>query len=99
MLRNNNNNKNISKTAKILGVLRHTVRRAIYGSLVDKPRKPKTCLRKLSSKLENLIIEKTKRIRFLRNRCLALCLLRKCAIKISENTIKSVLKKMLNQEK
>ena len=31
-----NNNKNVSKTAKILGVSRHTVRRAIYGPLEDK---------------------------------------------------------------
>ena len=92
-----NNNKNVSKTAKILGVSRHTVRRAIYGPLEDKSRKPKTCPRKLSSELENLIIEESKRTGF-RYRRLSLYLLRKYGIKISENTIKSILKRMLYQE-
>ncbi len=50
------NNKNVSKTAKILGVSRATIRRAIYGPPEDKSRKPKTCPRKLSTELENLII-------------------------------------------
>lgn len=87
-----NNNKNVSKTAKILGISRHTVRRAIYGPLEDKPRKPKTSPRKLSSELENFIIGESKRIGF-RYRRLSLYLLRKYGIKISENTIKSVLKR------
>lgn len=87
-----NNNKNVSRTAKILGVSRHTVRRAIYGPLEDKSRKPKTCPRKLSTELENLIIEESKRTGF-RYRRLSLYLLRKYGIKISENTIKSILKR------
>ncbi|ADQ39698.1 Integrase catalytic region [Caldicellulosiruptor acetigenus I77R1B] len=86
------NNKNVSKTAKILGVSRHTVRRAIYGPLEDKSRKPKTCPRKLSSELENLIIQEAKRTGF-RYRRLSLYLFRKYGVKISENTIKSILKR------
>ncbi len=42
-----NNNKDVSKTAKMLGVSRHTVRRAIHGPLEDKSRRPKTCSKKL----------------------------------------------------
>jgi len=87
-----NNKKNVSRTAKILGVSRHTVRRAIYGPLEDKSRKPKTCPRKLFSELENFIIEESKRTGF-RYRRLSLYLFRKYGIKISENTIKSVLKR------
>ncbi|BCS80618.1 hypothetical protein CaldiYA01_05780 [Caldicellulosiruptor diazotrophicus] len=58
------NNKNLSKTAKILGVSRQTVRRAIYGPLEDKSRKPKTCPRKLSSELEKPISQEAKRTGF-----------------------------------
>ncbi len=55
------NNKNVSKTAKILGISRATIRRAIYGPLEDKSRKPKTCPKKFSSELENSISQEAKR--------------------------------------
>lgn len=86
------NNRNVSKTAKILNISRHTVRRAIYGPLKDRSRRPKNCPRKLSSELENLIINEAKRTGF-RYRRLSLYLLRKYGLKISENTIKSILKR------
>lgn len=56
------NNKNVSKTAKILGVSRHTVRRAVYGPLEDKSKKPKSSPKKLSSELENFIVEESKKL-------------------------------------
>jgi len=86
------NQKNISKTAKILGISRNTVRRAIYGPLHDKSRKPKNSPRKISSTLENLIISESKRTGF-RYRRLSLYLYRKYGLKISENTIKAILKR------
>lgn len=85
------NNKNVSKTARILDVSRHTVRRAVYGPLKDKSRRPKNCPRKISSELENLIINEAKRTGF-RYRRLSLYLSRKYGFKISENTIKSIIK-------
>ncbi|ABP66564.1 transposase [Caldicellulosiruptor saccharolyticus DSM 8903] len=86
------NNKNVSKTAKILGVSRHTVRRAVYGPLEDKSKKPKSSPKKLSSELENFIVEESKKTGF-RYRRLSFYLLRKYGIKISENTIKSILRR------
>lgn len=55
------NNCNISKTAKILCISTHTVHRAINGPLHDKSRKPKNSPRKALTHLENLIILEAKK--------------------------------------
>lgn len=68
-----NNNKNVSRTAKILGVSRHTVRRAIYGPLEDKSRKPKTCPRKLSTELEISLSRNLKELASDTDVCLFTC--------------------------
>ena len=58
------NDGNVSKTARILGISRHTVRRARDGSLHDLPRAPKHIPHKTSSDLENLIVQEAKRTGF-----------------------------------
>ena len=68
------------------------MRRAINGPLHDKSRRPKNSPRKISSKLENLIISEAKRTGF-RYRRLSLYLYRKYGLRISENTIKSILER------
>ena len=84
-----NNNGNVSKTAKILGISRVTVRRARDGELHDLSKKPKRT-RRMDCKLENLIIEEAKRTSY-RYRLLIRYIAMKYSISISENTIKKVL--------
>lgn len=86
------NKGNVSKTAKILGISRNTVRRARDGPLKDLSRRPKNCPNKTDSKLENLILEEARKTGF-RYRRLANYLERKYGLSISENTIKAILKR------
>ncbi|ODN29644.1 transposase, partial [Fervidobacterium thailandense] len=86
------NNRNVSKTAKILGIARATVRRAVYDCLEDKSRRPKNSPKKLKSEFEDIIVEEAKRTGF-RYRRLSTYLQKKYGLVISENTIKSVLKR------
>ena len=83
-------NGNVSKTARILGISRQTVRRARDGSLEDKSRRPHRIPRKTDTFLEKLIIEEAKRTGF-RYRRLSSYLKRKYSIQMSENTIKAIL--------
>ncbi|ODN30545.1 hypothetical protein A4H02_04645 [Fervidobacterium thailandense] len=82
------NNRNVSKTAKILGIARATVRRAVYDCLEDKSRRPKNSPKKLKSEFEDIIVEEAKRTGF-RYRRLSTYLQKKYGLVISENTIKS----------
>jgi len=66
------NNCNISKTAKILGISRKTVRRAINGPLHDLPKKPHSSPNKTPPSLENLITLEAKRTGFSYRRLKAL---------------------------
>ena len=50
-----NNEGNVSKTARILGIARKTVRRARDGSLEDQSRRPKRIPRKIEQHFEDLI--------------------------------------------
>ncbi len=86
------NDQNVSKTAKILGIARATVRRAVYDCLEDKSKRPKNSPKKLKSEFENIIVEEAKRTGF-RYRQLSMYLQKKYGLVISENTIKSVLKR------
>ena len=58
------NNGNVSKTARILGIDRKTVRRARDGTLDDLPRKPKRVWNKIDSEFETLIVEEAKETGF-----------------------------------
>jgi hypothetical protein len=51
-----NNEGNVSKTAKILGMARKTVRRAREGPLEDHSRRPKHMPRKIAPHFEELIV-------------------------------------------
>ena len=86
------NNQNISKTAKILGISRKTVRRAINGPLSDISRKPKSSPNKTPPSFEELIIKEAKRTGF-RYRRLKSFFERKYSLSFSENTIKAILKR------
>ena len=86
------NKGNVSKTAKILGISRNTVRRARDGPLKDLSRRPKNCPNKTNSWLEELITKEAKKTGF-RYRRLAKHMLRKYGINISENTVKAILKR------
>lgn len=83
---------NVSKTARILGISRQTVRRARDGSLGDKSRRPHRIPRKTDTFLEKLIVEEAKRTGF-RYRRLTSYLKRKYSVEISENTIKAILRR------
>ena len=83
---------NVSKTAKILGISRHTVRRARDGILEDRSRRPHRMPKKTDGFLEKLIVKEAKRKVF-RYRRLTSYLKRKYSVEISENTIKAILKR------
>ncbi|AEA34543.1 helix-turn-helix Fis-type [Hippea maritima DSM 10411] len=51
------NNGNVSKTARILGISRATVRRARDGELNDLSRRPKNIRKKIDCSLEKLIVD------------------------------------------
>ena len=55
------NNGNVSKTARILNILRHTVRRARDGPLEDMSRRPKRTPNRIDQALESLVVEEAKR--------------------------------------
>ncbi|AEA34407.1 IS481 family transposase [Hippea maritima] len=86
------NNGNVSKTARILGISRATVRRARDGELNDLSRRPKNIRKKIGCSLEKLIVEEAKSTGY-RYRLLSYYLKNKYSIEISENTIKKVLKR------
>jgi len=86
------NNGNVSKTARILGISRVTVRRARDKDLNDLSRKPKHVRKKIDYFLESLIVEESKNTGY-RYRLLSFYLKNKYSINISENTIKKVLKR------
>lgn len=87
-----NQGGNVSKTAKLLGISRNTVRRARNGPLDDLSRRPKRISRKTEHYLEELIVKEAKRTGF-RYRRLSMYIKRKYGISISENTIKVILKR------
>jgi len=82
---------NVSRTARVLGISRHTVRRAREGPLEDRSRRPKHSPRKLSTELTGLILRCARRTGF-RYRRLSRYLERTYSIFISENTIKAILR-------
>jgi transposase len=86
------NNYNVSKTAKILSISRQTVRRARDGTLSDLSRKPKHSPNRIKEEFENLILKEAKRTHF-GYRLLSSYIYRKYGIRISENTIKAILKR------
>ena len=83
---------NVSKTAHILGISRHTVRRAREGPLEDLSRRPKNSPRKLKTELTALILKCAQRTGF-RYRRLSHYLQRAYSVFVSENTVKAVLKR------
>jgi len=86
------NGGNVSKTARILGVSRKTVRRAREGPLEDLSRRPKRSPRRTRREFEGLIVAEAKRTgyRYLR---LHHYLRRKYALEISPWTIKAILRR------
>ena len=85
-------NGNVSKTARILGISRQTVRRARDGTLEDRSRRPHRIPKKTEAFLEKLIVEEAKKTGF-RYRRLTSYLKRKYSVEISENTIKAILRR------
>ena len=55
------NGGNVSKTARILGISRKTVRRAREGPLEDLSRRPKNSPRRIQADFEQLILSEAKR--------------------------------------
>jgi len=86
------NGGNVSKTARILGISRKTVRRAREGPLEDLSRRPKSSPRRLKVEFEQLILSEAKRTGYGPMRLLKL-LWRKYALRISPNTIKAILRR------
>ena len=86
------NNGNVSKTAKILGIDRKTVRRARDGTLEDLSRRPKNINNKTEKELENLIVSEAKETGFGYKR-LTKYLLAKYGIEFSQNTVRAILKR------
>ncbi|GAB4440380.1 MAG: hypothetical protein OHK0040_11880 [bacterium] len=86
------NGGNVSKVARILGISRHTVRRARDGELEDQSRRPKKIPRKTDTFLEKLIVKEGERTGY-RYRRLTKYMSRKYGLKISENTVKAILKR------
>lgn len=86
------NNGNVSETARILGISRNTVRRARDGSLEDLSRRPHHSPNKTEHSLEELIAKESKRTGF-RYRRLASYMYGKYSLKISEDTIKAILRR------
>ena len=83
---------NISETARIAGISRHTVRRTRDGDLDDRSRRPLRSPRRTPSAYERLIVAEAKRTRF-RYRRLAAYLERKYAISLSEHTVRAILRR------
>ncbi len=85
-----NNNGNVSEAARILGISRHTVRRARDGDLEDLSRRPHRSPRKTDHTLEGLIVKESERTGF-RYRRLTGHLRRKYGLRFSEDTVKAIL--------
>lgn len=83
---------NVSQAARMLGICRHTVRRARDGSLDDYSRRPHHCPRKTPDEFEALIVAEAKRTHF-RYRRLSSYLVRKYGLVVSENTVKAILRR------
>ncbi len=66
------NNGNVSKTARILGISRNTVRRARNGPLNDLSRRPKNSPNKTDSKLHQLILQEARKTGFRYRRLLCI---------------------------
>ena len=86
------NDKNVSKTARILKIERKTVRRARDGLLSDISCRPHRSPRKTETFLEGLIVKEGKATGY-RYRRLSGFLYDKYGLDISEETVKSVLKR------
>src|ERR671931_55766 len=86
------NNGNVSKTAKVLAISRNSVRRARDGNLEDLSRKPNSSPSKTPDKFEKLILMEARRTGF-RYRRLSLYIQRKYSLLFSEDTIKAILKR------
>ena len=82
----------VSKTARVLHISRHTVRRARDGALEDHSRRPLNSPTKTASHFEKLIVQEGKRTGF-RYRRLAGYLQRKFSIRFSEDTVKAILRR------
>ena len=86
------NRGNVSITARILKIDRKTVRRARDGTLNDLSRKPKRVWNRIDSEFEELIVNEAKRTGFGYRR-LSKYLSSRYGLMVSENTVKSVLKR------
>jgi recombinational DNA repair protein RecR len=85
-------NNSVSKTARILGISRNTVRRVRDDSLSDISRRSYNSLNKVNPVLNRLVIEEVKRTNY-RYRLLKNYIQKKHSIVISEYTIKTILKR------
>lgn len=85
-------NGNVSRTAKILGISRPTVRRARDGGCDDQSRRPHHSPRKTPDEFEALMVVEAKRTGF-RYRRLSSYLHRKYALVFSEDTVKAILRR------
>jgi len=86
------NKGNVSKTARELKIHRNTVIRARDGTLNDLSRKPKKSPNKLSKVIEDIIVKAAKETGF-RYRRLKYYLYFNKSLNLSENTIKTILKR------
>jgi transposase len=83
---------NVSRTARILGISRHTVRRAREGPLEDRSRRPKRVWRRRGTYLEGLIVKEAEDSGC-GYRMVTSLIWRKYGIRLSENTVKAVLRR------
>jgi len=87
-----NNNGNVSKTARIMNIARETVRRAREGPLEDQSRRPHRSPRKIETSLEDLIVREGRRTGF-RYKRLSSYLQMKYSLFLPPSTVKAVLKR------
>jgi hypothetical protein len=87
-----NNGGNVSKTARILGIARKTVRRARDGSLEDYSRRPKNMPRRIEQHFEDLIVVEGKMTGYGAQRLTGF-LFQKYGHELSMYTVKKVLKR------
>ena len=86
------NHGNVSEVARVLGISRHTVRRARDGGLDDLSRRPHHSPRKTPDSFESLIVAEGKRTGF-RYRRLSSYLQRKYGLVFSEDTVRAILRR------
>jgi transposase len=87
------NEGNVSRAARILGVKRDTIRRARDGTLDDVSKRPHSSPNRTASALEDFIIYEGRETGY-RYRRLSLFLYDKYGLAIHEDTVKAVLKRM-----